>query len=205
MKIVLYIIATIVALVLFLPKTGSTEIRNVPILIAMLSIVAIYWIYKLTRAIILLLKAKRLLEKRHLKFESIRMFPFGASPYGRLSIVARGKDATYNILLTTRKRKGVQYHFCDGSNIEFYKTSGNMFKTRYSSGVVNMHVKKVGKQKLKWADTGGANVIKILVVDKFPYKMTRAKGECEIGNGDNIDGTYLYDFKGFKNYIGTIK
>ena len=205
MKFVLYIIAAILALVLFLPAPGTTEIRNIPLLIVLLSLVAAYWVFKAVRAIALLLRTKRLLEKRHLKIERVRMFPFGADIHGRLSIVAGGKDATYNILLTTRKRKGIQYHFCDGENLELYKTSGNMFKTRYSSRVINVYVKKVGKQKLKWADAGGSNVIKILILDRFPHKMTRARGECELGNGDNIDGTYLYDLKGFLNYINTIR
>ena len=189
----LYIIAAIAALILFLPAPGTTEIRNVPILIAVLSLVAVYWIYKFVRMAICLHKTKALLEKRRFKIESIRMFPFG--------IVAIGKDATYNILLVSRRKRGVQYHFCDGNTIVFYRASGNV----YRRGVINMHVKKVGKKILKWPDVRTSNAVRILVIDKFPYKITKVRGECELGNGDSVDGVYLYDWKGFSNFINTIR
>ena len=189
----LYVLAAIAALILFLPAPGTTEIRNIPILIAVLSLIIIYWVCRFIRMIIRLHKTKDLLEKRRFKIERVRMFPFG--------IVAKGNDATYNILLISRRKRGVQYHFCDGSTITFYRTSGNM----YRRGMINMHVKKVGKQILKWPDTRASNVVRILIIDKFPYKITKVRGECELGNGDGIDGTYLYDFKGFLNYINTIR
>ena len=64
MKYVLYVIATIVALFLFLPTTGSNEIRNLPLLIALLVIIVglILW-YLITR-VAFLQKVKKALKNK---------------------------------------------------------------------------------------------------------------------------------------------
>ena len=204
MEIVLYIIGAIVAMVMFLPASGTTQIRNLPLLIALLSLVALYFIYRFIRAVVLLLKTKSCLISKGYSISKVAVFPFGASAFGRLSITAHKDGETLGVLCTLRKRKHWQCCFCDAEHLEFYKWTMSVAKSSKRGTVAQGRADKrrVRKQRLVWRKSDAAQPTKnILVFDKFPYSIKTARGNTEVGNGDDIGGAYIYDFKGLKKYM----
>lgn len=204
MEIVLYIIGAIVAMVMFLPASGTTQIRNLPLLIALLSLVALYFIYRLIKAVVLLLKTKYILISKGYSISRVAIFPFGANVFGRLSITAQKGGAVVRVLCTLRKRKHWQCCFCDAEHVEFYKWTMPVAKSSKRGTVAQggADKRRIRKQRLAWGKSDAEQHTKnILVFDKFPYSIKAAKGNAEVGNGDDIGGAYIYDLKGLKKYM----
>ena len=63
MKYALYCILAFIGLALFLPKSGSTEIRNLPLLIVIISLLLVYAAYRYIKLIFLAYKVKKSLKK----------------------------------------------------------------------------------------------------------------------------------------------
>ena len=63
MKYVVYIILAMTAGLLFLPRTGTSEIRNLPLLILLLSIICLLVLIRFFKYVILLAKTKNCLKR----------------------------------------------------------------------------------------------------------------------------------------------
>ncbi|MBE6548365.1 MAG: hypothetical protein E7667_05780 [Ruminococcaceae bacterium] len=62
--------------------------------------------------------------------------------------------------------------------------------------------RRIRKQRLAWNKNADTDRVKnILVFDKFPYSMKMSKGNCEVGNGDDVGGVYIYNIDGLETYM----
>ncbi len=202
MEYVAYFIFGIIAFFMFVPKTGTTEIRNLPILITILVIIVGVILFKLLKRVILLIKIKKLLKNHGVKIIKTRFNPVTSRFHGRYGVTFQLKDKTVNALLLTRKRKYRRYHFESIENLEFYRSNRVVFKSTKIQGATMSNLvetKRVGKQKLSW-DIADYNIV---VFDKLPDHITDSKTKNPLGIGDKICGTetYIADIESFVEYV----
>ncbi len=196
MKYVVYCILAFIGLALFLPKSGSTEIRNLPLLIVIISLLLVYAAYRYIKLIFLACKVKKSLKK--VGFTAKKTHLNLQTGY----VIAEDDTQVYNVSLLVTKRRYCRYHFSDESNIEFIKSTASMSKSstagNVAKGAINTRV--VGKQKIGHCDYNTDKEIKeILVMNKFPNSITDFNLKDELGNGDRIcsKNLTLFDLDGF--------
>ena len=204
MKYVLYVIAAIVALLLFLPTTGSNEIRNLPLLIAILVVIAALVLWQLIRRAAFMGKVKKALKKSGCEIIKIHFNPFAARLQGRYSMTFKMKDEIITATLLLRKKKYLRYHFEGIELIELYRSTRVAVRNSAASARVSgfVETKLVGKQKLKW-DEADRNII---IFNKIPDHITDSKQKELLGKGDKVCGTetYIADIESFSEYLTEI-
>ena len=204
MKYVLYVIFAIVAFLLFFPTTDSNQIRNLPILIAILVIAAGFVLFALIRRIALLQKVKKALKKSGCEIIKIHFNPFAARLQGRYSVKFKTKDKIITATLLLRKKKYLRYHFEGIELIELYRSTRVAVRNSATSARVSgfVETKLVGKQKLKW-DEADRNII---IFNKIPDHITDSKQKELLGKGDKVCGTetYIADIESFSEYLTEI-
>ena len=72
MKYVVYIAMLFVCGFLFLPRTGTTEIRNLPLLLFILTLILIYTLIRFIKYVLLIVKTKKQLKKSGIKKAKIK-------------------------------------------------------------------------------------------------------------------------------------
>ena len=202
MKYVLYIIAAIVAFLLFFPTTGSNQIRNLPILIAILVIAAGFVLFALIRRVMLFQKIKKTIKKRGCEIIKSAFNPFSARLHGRYLVTFKSNGKIINALLLIRRKKYQRYHFENADYLEFYQSNRVVFRSIKSRGATIsdlVETKLVGKQKLKW-DEAHCNIV---LFDKLPDHITDSKQKELLGKGDKVCGTetYIADIESFSEYL----
>ena len=202
MKYVLYVIAAIVALFLFLPTTGSNEIRNLPILIAILVIAAGFVLFALLRRVVLFQKIKKAIKKRGCEIIKSAFNPFAARLHGRYSVTFKSNGKIINALLLIRRKKYQRYHFERADYLEFYRSNRVVFRSIKSRGATIsdlVETKLVGKQPLKWDDADR----NIIIFNKIPDHITDSAQKNFLGKGDRVCGTetYIADIESFSEYL----
>ena len=191
MKYVLYVIAVIVALFLFLPTTGSNEIRNLPLLIALLVIIAGIILWYLIRRAAFLQKVKKALKNNSCEIVKVCFNPFAARLHGRYSVTFKSNGKIINALLLIRRRKYQRYHFSSIQELEFYRSNRVVFNSTktYGATISNLvETKKVGRQPLKWDDADR----NIIIFNKIPDHITDSKQKELLGKGDKVCETETY-------------
>lgn len=202
MKYVLYVIAAIVALFLFLPTTGSKEIRNLPLLIAVLVIITGLILWYLIRRAAFLQKVKKALKNNGCEIIKVCFNPFSARLHGRYSVTFKRNGKTINALLLIRRRKYQRYHFENADYLEFYRSNRVVFRSIKSRGATISNLvetKLVGKQKLKWDDADR----NIIIFNKIPDHITDSKRKELLEKGDKVCGTetYIADLESLNQYL----
>ena len=202
MKYVLYVIAAIVALLLFLPTTGSNEIRNLPLLIALLLIIVGLILWYLIRRAAFLQKVKKALKNNSCEIVKVCFNPFAARLHGRYSVTFKSNGKIINALLLIRRRKYQRYHFERADYLEFYRSNRVVFRSIKSRGATIsdlVETKLVGKQPLKWDDADR----NIIIFNKIPDHITDSAQKNFLGKGDRVCGTetYIADIESFSEYL----
>ena len=192
MKYFIYALIFIASSFLFLPAPGTTEIRNVPILIVIHIFVFARIIIKVTKRVSLAVKTRSALKQNGFDIEK-------AGLYG---ITAKKDDVTYNVKLMVRKKAHLSYYFKDENTLEFYKTNRVVMNAIKAKGAVptkHTETKRDGlRKKLKWAESGE----NVLVIDKFPVYVNDSEKKEPLGNGDKICGKIsIYDCDGFCDFL----
>ena len=205
MKYVFYTILAIIALFLFLPTTGSNEIRNLPLLIALLVIIAGLVLWYLIRRAAFLQKVKKTLKKNGCEIIKTHFNPFAARLHGRYSVAFKSNGKIINALLLIRRRKYQRYHFERADYLEFYQSNRVVFRSIKSRGATIsdlVETKLVGKQKLKWEEAD----CNIIIFNKIPDHITDSKQKELLGKGDKVCGaeTYIADLESFSEYLSEI-
>ena len=191
MKYVLYVIFAIVAFLLFFPTTDEKHIRNLPLLIAILAVIASLFIYHLIRRAVFMGKVKKALKTSGCEIIKTYFNPFASRLKGRYSVTFRKDGKTICAILLIKKRKYQRYHFANIDYLEFYRSNRVVFNsTRVRGAVISnlVETKLVGKQKLSW----DAADINIVVFNKIPDHITDSKTKNLLGKGDKICGTETY-------------
>ena len=199
MKYAVYVALLFVCAFLFLPRTGTTEIRNLPLLIFILSLIIVSILIRFLKYVLLITKTRKSLKKMGIRDIKLRFFPWVSFFHGHYSVTFPHGDKTAQLILLSRKRKYQRYHFDSIAQLEFYRSNRVVFKGRKIRGAVMselVETNRVGKQKIKWDDTAE---IRVIIFDKLPDQITDMVKKENLGVGEKIcaSDTYLLDWAAF--------
>ena len=202
MKYVFYSILAIIALFLFLPTTGSNEIRNLPLLIALLVIIAGIILWYLIRRAAFLQKVKKTLKKNSCEIIKTHFNPFAAHLHGRYSVTFKINDKIICARLLIKQIKYQRYHFESAELIEFYRSNRVVFQsTKVRGATISdlVETKKVGRQPLKWDDADR----NIIIFNKIPDHITDSAQKNLLSKGDRVceTETYIADLESISEYL----
>lgn len=186
MKYVMYAVLLILAGAFFLPEAGSTEIRNLPLLIAILSLLLILFFIRFFKCVAFLAKTKRQLQRNRFELIKCRAFPWASCFRGRYSILFREGNQLIELMLICRRRKYQRYHFESIERLEFYRSKRLALKGgKFRGAVIStaVEVNRVGVQKIKWDDDAQ---IRIFLFDKLPDAVSDSAKRELLGAGDPI-------------------
>ena len=203
MKYVVYIAMLFVCGLLFLPRTGTTEIRNLPLLLFILTLILIFILIRFIKYVLLVAKTQKQLKKIGIQNIKIKIFPWASFFHGHYSITFPHKDKILQIILLSRKRKYQRYHFDSVNKIEFYRSNRVVFNNIKAKGATISNLVEtnlVGKQRLKWDD---AAEVRIIIFDKLPEQITDCVKKENIGTGEQICASHMYllDLSTFYDYM----
>ena len=189
MKIFICAALSFIAMLLFLPRTGSSEIRNLPLLILILSLLVLSVLIRFLKYVILTAKVKKLLKQSGVTQVKIKFYPWASRFRGHYSLRFRHGSREVQLLLISRKRAYPRYHFDRTDRLEFYRANRIVFngsKTRGATISRQVEVNRVGKQKLSW-DTAAQT--RVILFDRLPGQITDSARREELGANDRICGS----------------
>ncbi len=203
MKYLVYFNLLLIAGFLFLPQTGTTEIRNKPLLIFVICLIVIWILIRFFKYVLLMVKARRLLKQNKKKVIKTRFFPWASLFHGQYSITFQSENEIAQIILISKKRKYQRYHFDSINQLEFYRANRVVFRSSRVRGatISNLvEINQVGKQRLKWDDTAK---MRMIVFDKYPDFITDSIKKENLGTGDLIcdSDVSIFDWDSLCNHI----
>ena len=204
MKYIVYIILAFIGGMLFLPDSGSTQIKNIPLLLIILSVMLGIFIIRIFKYIIFMFNTQRLLNKKGFTCVKFFVFPLGSMLHGRYNMIFRSEAEELNIVFLVKNKKYQHYFFKDINTIEFYRSNRVVFNNIKAYGATIsklVETKLVGKQKIKWQQYyTSLNRKNILLFDKLPFKISDGVKKEELCNGDRIchSDIFLYDLNGLQ-------
>ncbi len=181
MKYVLLTILIIFLIVMCAPSSGTLTIRNVPILVTVVSVAAVVIAYYFITYLIFSIRVKR---------------------------ICKGKEGLVAIPLVVRK-KNCKYHFEEINRIEIYKTTRVMFKVAGFKSIRpgESQTKLVKKKRIRISEDilKNKSIQKYVVINKMPSSVTDRNSRQELGNGDALCNTdvKLYDYKAFEKHMNS--
>ena len=191
MKYVIYAVIAFVSFLLFFPTSDGGQIRNLPLLVAILSLIVGVVIFKLVKRAWLLQKMKKTLKNRGCEIIKTHFSPLAARLQGRYSVTFKHNEKIICARLLIKKWKYPRYHFASAKLLEFYRSNRVVFNSIRTRGAVISNLvetKLVGKQNLVW-DAADFNIV---VFDKIPDHITESKTKNLLGKGDRVCGTETY-------------
>lgn len=198
MKIVVGFILAFVSAMLFLPRSDSTQIRNLPLLITIVCFFLLLHIIRAFKYIILMIKAKNIIEKNGYIWDGFRVVPFS------LIMRFRRKREVLSVAFVVIKKKYQRCHFKDSEHIEFYRSYRIIFGSTKTKGTIVSNLVEtelVGRRWIKWGQSAEPSYRKcILLFNRLPEHITDSTHRPGLGNGDAVCSSdiVLYDMKGFK-------
>ena len=203
MKFLVYAALLFACGLMFLPRTGTTEIRNLPLLVFILSLVLLFMLIRLFKYILLLVRTKKQLKKIGIRRIKVEFFPWASFFHGHYSIKFTYDNKKTQIILISKKMKYQRYHFDSVNKIEFYRSNRVVFNGIKEKGPTIsklVETNMVGKQRLKWDD---AAEVRIVIFDKLPDQITDCVKKENISAGEQIcaSNMYLSDLATFCNYM----
>jgi hypothetical protein len=192
MKYFIYCILAFIAALLFLPETGSTEIRNTELLWAIVAVILIVMIVRFCKLAGLASKVKKSLKENKYQIKSTR---FGI---GKVYITAENHKETLDICLLRRKKSYLKYHFVDASHIELYKTTVSAVRTGRDIAKVSKYSEVKNAGSILIAPPKSDSAKRFIVFDKFPTTVSDTVNRS-IQLGDKIieSDVAVFDFKSF--------
>ena len=182
MKYIIYTILAIFGLALFLPEPGTTEIRNLPIFIAVIACIAIYVIYRTIRLALLMRKIKNAIKSAKMSPQKARL------GMGNGYVIAKRNGENVLIRFLVRKRKFCRHHFASENVIEYYKTSAAMVRSSkigtFAKGAAE--TRKVGEIQLCDMPKGFEFSKSFIVIDRMPDTVTDYKLKGGLFDGDFV-------------------
>ena len=182
MKYIIYTILAVFGLALFLPEPGTTEIRNLPIFIAVIACIAIYVIYRTIRLALLMRKIKNAIKSAKMSPQKARL------GMGNGYVIAKRNGENVLIRFLVRKRKFCRHHFASENVIEYYKTSAAMVRSSkigtFAKGAAE--TRKVGEIQLCDMPKGFEFSKSFIVIDNMPDTVTDYKLKGGLFDGDFV-------------------
>ena len=192
MKYAIYTTLAFVSFLLFFPTTQNPKVRNLPLLIALLSAISIYLFLRAIKRIIYISKIKQALLNMGCSISSCNLIPnlFGVG--GRYDIKAKRADTTYNITLLKIKKSSFHAHFEGVRRLEYYISThavvhgGNNSRTSRVTKTVSTRC--IAKARLPFDIVDGEKYA--LVLDRTPSRISdRTKNS--LSAGELIEGKVL--------------
>lgn len=198
MKYLVYTILTLIAVALFVPKTGTTQIRNLPLLLALLSLIAIFLLIRSVQYIALILRTRHHLRKNGYQIQKTSVLPH---PINKYNLIAHNEGQPLHIVCILRKRPYWRYHFDSINRLEYYKSASTAIRSGggYSAKLYSKSVETryMGKSKLPFQqeDAGTA----VLIINRMPcYVSSNTRRNPSHSAGDLIcERIRFYDAKSF--------
>ena len=189
MKYVVYAILFFASVLLFFPRTGSTEIRNLPLLLVLLSLMLLFVLIRFFKYVVLVIKVNKHLKQSGIEGTKIKFLPWASFFHGHYSLTFSYEGKKAQILLLSRKRKYQRYHFDSIHRLEFYSANRVVFKSiKIRGGTISelVEVKQVGKQSLAWdADAE----LRAILLDRLPEQITDCAKKEHLAVGERICGS----------------
>lgn len=205
MKIFVYSMILFFGGLLFLPRNAYSPMRNVPLLLFILSAISIFYLYRFIKYIILMHRAKKFFLQRGMKLIKWRILPMIPVLRSHYSMSFENKDFTVNVIFLVRRKKYIQYHFKNTQQIEFYKTIREGFPGLKINGPnfsKKLDRRLVGRQRLLWnKNLETAKQKRIILFDVLPLQISDSTKTNDFFNGDCIcsSNIYLCDLKYLQN------
>lgn len=197
MKYLLYIFLFFLAFLLFVPETGSTEIRNPELLMAIAAIILIILIFKLIKLAVFAGKAKKALRESKYEIKKARL------GLGKVYIVAENHKETLEICVLTRKKSYYKYHFANENRIELYKTTVSAVRSGRDIAKVTKSAEVNLAGIIRIAPTKIENAKRFIVFDKFPTTASDTVNRS-LHIGDTVTESEISVFD-LKSFIESIK
>lgn len=194
MKFVAYSITVLIGMLLFLPRSAGAPMRNVPLLLLILGVVAVYALVGWIKYLRLMHRTRKLFLEHGYRVVKWRMIPIWRGHYG---MTFRGAAGVYDVILLVRKR-GIQYHFESQKRLELYRQTRPVFRNTKAKGpTIASYTQRslVGRQRLLWRAPLGAGRIGILLFDALPEQISDSRTRTDMHDGARIcdADVYLYD------------
>ena len=205
MKIFIYMVLAILAGACFLPKKWGAPIRNLPVFLAVLSLISLLLLIRLIKYLLLLRRAKQIMREKGFGCVKVVFNPFSCMLHGQYGMTFQRKHERLNVLLLVRKKRYPHYYFEDDNHVVFYSSHRMIFPSIKSKGVAMANASEkqlMGKRRIKWSHPHQSPDCKrILLFDRLPNKVTDSIKRQELGNGDTVcnSDVRLYDLKGLQN------
>ncbi len=176
MKYAVYAALTFAAFMLFVPLTGTTKIRNLPLLIAILTCIGIYLIVRAAKRISGISKIKRYLCGHGYNVTHSTVIHDFFAIKGKYDIVATRAKNVYNITFLKVKKASWHAHFENVNKLEYYITSHVVVdggKTHASRVSKATSTRCVARKRLPFDIKEGEK--HVLVLDKTPSLISDSK------------------------------
>ena len=192
MKYVVYFILFFIAFLLFVPETGSTEIRNPELLMAIAAIILIMLIFKLIKLAVFAGKAKKALRENKYEIKKSRL------GIGKVYIVAENHKETLEICILMRKKSYYKYHFANENRVELYKTTVGAVRSGRDIAKVTKSAEVKLAGIIRIAPTKIENAKRFIVFDKFPTTASdTVNRSLNIGDTVTESEISVFDLKSF--------
>ena len=197
MKYVVYFMLFFIAFLLFVPETGSNEIRNPEFLMAIAAIILVILIVKLIKLAFFAGKVKK--ELRENKYE-IKKARWGL---GKVYIVAENRKETLEICVLMRKKSYYKYHFANKNRIELYKTTVGAVRSGRDIAKVTKSAEVKLAGIIRIAPPKIENAKRFIVFDQVPTTASDTVNRS-LNIGDTVTESQIAVFD-FKSFIESIK
>ena len=197
MKYLIYAALLFIASLLFLPESGSTEIRNPEILIVIAAIILIILTVKLIKLAVFASKVKKELRENKYEIKKARL------GFGKVYIVAENHKETLEICVLMRKKSYYKYHFANKNRIELYKTTVGAVRSGRDIAKVTKSAEVKLAGIIRIAPTKIENAKRFIVFDKFPTTASDTVNRS-LNIGDTVTESEIAVFD-LKSFIESIK
>ena len=179
------------ALILFAPHNDE-RIRNVPLLIAVVSAAVLFVLFKLTKRIVFLLKLVSAAKRRGVGSIKYHLLPNLFRKKGRYDL-EYVKDANKYQVVLVISRKYIKYHIDDENTLQRFVATAKSVKSGKHSAYISNNVTWKEKSGIFLPWSSDAEAERVIVFSKMPNNITDSqfREQRSIGNGEKSPLGYL--------------
>jgi hypothetical protein len=197
MKYFIYCLLAFIGFLVFAPESGSTEIRNPELLIAIISVAVLVLLIRFFKLTILAGKLKKSLKENKYQVKRTR---FG---FGKVYVTAESHRETLDICLLRRKKSYYKYHFANKNRIELYKTTVGAVRSGRDIAKVTKSAEVKLAGIIRIAPPKIENAKRFIVFDQFPTTASDTVNRS-LNIGDTVTESQIAVFD-LKSFIESIK
>lgn len=196
MKYFIYCLLAFIGFLVFAPESGSTEIRNPELLIALAVLGAIVLTVRFLQLAKLAGKLKKSLKENKYQVKRTR---FG---FGKVYITAENHKETLSICLLRRKKDYLKHHFVNACHIELYKTTVSAVRSGRDIAKISKYSEVKHAGDIRIAKPKSENSKHYVVFDIFPSLISDyTNRSLQIGDKIGESEIRVFDLKAFAEHI----